>query len=381
MNTNIENINTDDKELLAVFDNAAVVLILIDEAGRVIRINKPGSKMIKMKNHEAVGRLAGDVLNCVTVSRDEKICGLGDKCKSCFVRNTFTNTFRTGKPHYKKEGIFHIFADNKVVQLDLQISSSILKISDKPYILLTIDDITRQKTQERELKQLITTRDKLYSVIAHDLRNNLGAIKNFSDLLAIDAEDDDKERTAQYIDLISSSANSAHLLLENLFEWTSSQWYDNNVNRGEIEIGSFINEVVEMSKPMAFGKDITLVNKFNDSSSGDFDKNMIKTVLRNLINNAVKFSNRGGNITINAKKKRNYVQFSVEDNGVGISKDKIKHIFAKSNNRSTIGTEREKGTGLGLLICKEFVEKHGGKIWVESEEGEGATFYFTVKRA
>ena len=380
MNTEIEDIKTYDKELLAVFDNAAVVLILTDGTGRVIRINKQGSKMMKMKNHEAVGRLAGDVLRCVTVSRDEKFCGLGDKCKNCFVRNTFTNTFITGKPHYKKEGIFHLFADNRVVQLDLQMSSSILKINNEPYILLTIDDITQRKMQERELKQLISTRDKLYSVIAHDLRNNLGAIKNFSDLLVIDAEDDDKERTAQYIDLINSSANSAHLLLENLFDWTSSQWYDNNVNPEEIEIRSFIDEVVEMSSPMAVNKDIKLINKFNDSSIGDFDKNMIKTVLRNLINNAIKFSNRSGGISINAKKNRSYIQFSVEDNGIGIAKDKIKHIFAKSDNRSTIGTEREKGTGLGLLICKEFVEKHGGKIWVESEEGKGATFYFTVKQ-
>jgi len=127
-------------------------------------------------------------------------------------------------------------------------------------------------------------------------------------------------------------------------------------------------------------KEIQLIETISDNEMIFADKSMITTILRNLISNAIKFTNRAGNITISSKKQENsdFVEISVADTGVGIPKDKIDDLFRIDKNTSTQGTENETGTGLGLILCKEFIEKHGGEIWVESKEGIGSTFLFSI---
>jgi signal transduction histidine kinase len=167
-------------------------------------------------------------------------------------------------------------------------------------------------------------------------------------------------------------------LLMNLMEWSQSQTGRIEFTPKTLEVVSLINEIALLFDDIAGQKSITIKRSLPPNALVVADKAMISTVLRNLISNAIKFSYPDGEIVISAKEIKNELTVSVTDNGVGISKASINELFRIDKNHSTQGTLNEKGTGLGLVLCKEFVEKHGGKIWVESEEGKGSTFYFTI---
>ncbi|MDD2526011.1 MAG: HAMP domain-containing sensor histidine kinase, partial [Bacteroidales bacterium] len=174
------------------------------------------------------------------------------------------------------------------------------------------------------------------------------------------------------------SSNKAMDLLMNLMEWSRSQTGRMDYKPENLNIENFIHETVSLDDNIAGEKSIT-INRFLPHDVIVFaDKAMINTVLRNLIANAIKFTKPGGEINISAVKQHNEVIVSVSDTGVGMSQDKLGKIFQLDQSCSTLGTNKEKGTGLGLILCKEFVEKHGGKIWVESKEDIGSTFYFTL---
>lgn len=188
----------------------------------------------------------------------------------------------------------------------------------------------------------------------------------------------DVEGIEKYAQIIVESSNKAMDLLMNLMEWSRSQTGRMDYKPENLNIENFIHETVSLYDNIAGEKSIT-INRFLPHDVIVFaDKAMINTVLRNLIANAIKFTKPGGEINISAVKQHNEVIVSVSDTGVGMSQDKLGKIFQLDQSCSTLGTNKEKGTGLGLILCKEFVEKHGGKIWVESKEDIGSTFYFTL---
>jgi signal transduction histidine kinase len=181
--------------------------------------------------------------------------------------------------------------------------------------------------------------------------------------------------------MINTSAVQTFKLLENLLEWANSQ-------RGKLEflpipvnLKELVKDELLMAEEMAIGKSIELICDVDESLTILADKNMIKTILRNLISNAIKFTHRNGEVKISARISHKHVDISVSDNGIGMTQATISKLFRLDANLSTRGTDNEKGTGLGLFLCKEFVEKHGGKIWVVSELGKGSTFNFTLPLA
>ncbi len=175
-----------------------------------------------------------------------------------------------------------------------------------------------------------------------------------------------------------SSAERAMNLLMNLLEWSRSQTGRMEFAPQYIEMVTLINEVIDIFDDSAQQKSITITRKLPKTAIALADKAMASTILRNLISNAIKFSMPNGKIEISAEQKKNELLLSFTDNGIGISKTDINKLFRIEESFSTIGTRNEKGTGLGLILCKEFAEKHGGKIWVESELGKGSTFYFSL---
>jgi signal transduction histidine kinase len=181
--------------------------------------------------------------------------------------------------------------------------------------------------------------------------------------------------------MINTSAVQTFKLLENLLEWANSQ-------RGKLEflpvpvsLKELLNDELLMAEEMAIGKNLELIFDVDESLTILADKNMTKTILRNLISNAIKFTHKNGKIEIVARKSHKHVNVSVADNGIGMTQATISKLFRLDANLSTRGTDNEKGTGLGLFLCKEFVEKHGGNIWVVSEIGKGSTFNFTLPLA
>jgi signal transduction histidine kinase len=229
-----------------------------------------------------------------------------------------------------------------------------------------------------KLRELNASKDKFFSIIAHDLKSPFNSIIGFCDLLVEQVKNKDIERITEYANIVIKSSNKAMDLLMNLMEWSRSQTGRMEFNPEYFDLVSCINKTIQFYAEIAIQKTITIKNMLPHQASVLADKEMISTVLRNLISNAIKFTMPGGMIVVSATEKQNEIIFSVSDNGVGISKKSIKKLFQIDQSYSTRGTKEETGTGLGLIICKEFVEKHKGKIWAESEEKIGSTFYFSL---
>jgi PAS domain S-box-containing protein len=237
------------------------------------------------------------------------------------------------------------------------------------------------KASEARLRELNATKDKFFSIIAHDLRNPFNSIIGFSNLLERQIQEKDYEGIGRYATIIQNSSQQAMDLLMNLMEWSRLQVGRMEFNPETIEIVALIKQVTEISNDAAQQKSITIYTELPPFATVFADKAMVGTILRNLISNAIKFTHPGGKIVVSAEQKPNELMVTVSDNGLGIKKEAIEKLFRIEESYSTIGTKNEKGTGLGLILCKEFVEKHRGKIWAESELGKGSTFYFTIPRS
>lgn len=238
----------------------------------------------------------------------------------------------------------------------------------------------KEKAEENEiqLKELNATKDKLFSIIAHDLRSPFNSILGYSSLLINEKNEKRSEEHLKSLNIINSSANNTLVLLDNLLSWAKSQSGQIILIPEKIVLASIINEVLEFVNSTAKFKKISL----NHDPSGEIevftDQNILKTVLRNLISNSIKFTKPGGNINVFAISKQKKVEITVSDDGVGMNNETKNKLFKFDTNYTSVGTENEKGSGLGLVLCKEFVEKLGGEIWLESEEGVGSDFKFTL---
>jgi len=229
-----------------------------------------------------------------------------------------------------------------------------------------------------KLNKLNNTKNKFFSIVAHDLRNPFNALLGFSDILNTNFDNFDKEKQKKYIKIISESATNSYKLLENLLTWSRSQMGKITFSPSVQNVSNLIDDVIIQYSQVAEKKSIKIKNNVSCVQNAFVDKQMFLTILRNLISNAIKFSNKGGLIEINSKIEQEFIMFSVIDNGIGISKEDLSKLFSINEKVSTKGTDNEDGTGLGLILCKEFIEKHGGKIRAESEYRKGSKFIFTI---
>jgi signal transduction histidine kinase len=243
---------------------------------------------------------------------------------------------------------------------------------------LLIEHQEEIKKRSIELEQLNQVKDKFFSIISHDLRSPMNALSGILDLLS------EKQITQEEFAVLTREMrvqfNHTRTLINNLLDWALLQMDKLNIQPEKIELSKVINENFTLVKSLHL-KEMNLVNKVEPGIFGWGDLNMINLIFRNLILNAIKFSDKGGLIEISSKQEGDFHVMAIKDYGVGINPEVQKILFDKTTGYSTRGTANEKGTGLGLILCKEFIEKNGGKIWLESEEGKGSTFYFTIKKA
>lgn len=231
---------------------------------------------------------------------------------------------------------------------------------------------------EKKYKELIATKDKFFSVISHDLKNPFNTIIGFSGMLMNQYDQLKPANIKEYSKLIYEAAVSSYEMMLNLFQWAKSQRGKLKPAPADIDLNELIDTNLKLFASELIKKDIKLLYTPISEPKIYADYNIIDTVLRNLISNAIKFSERNGKIIIAAKKTNEFVQISVKDEGIGIPDDKKESIFKIESGKTTYGTEQERGSGLGLILCKEFTESIGGKIWFESEKDKGSTFYFTI---
>lgn len=251
-------------------------------------------------------------------------------------------------------------------------SGIVLNNSNEASVLIIATDITERKNTDKQLKELLNTKDKFFSIIAHDLRNPIHAIMALSEMLANQAYT--KESVSEIANMLYEAGKNAYELLENLLEWSRAQSGKIILKPQQQNIAELIEETINILINQAFNKNIAIYNDINKNIAWNVDKNILKTVIRNLVSNAIKFSPAGGFIKIWARMESNKLILCVEDNGRGIKSEIIPTLFTHSN-ASTKGTANEKGSGLGLLLCKELVQIHEGRIYVESAPGKGSKFY------
>lgn len=231
---------------------------------------------------------------------------------------------------------------------------------------------------ETRLKELNVSKDKFFSIISHDLRSPLTSIIGFAEVMVEDLETLSKEELKEFTNSIYKSSKNLQNLLENLLQWSRIQTGRIEFNPINFELMHLINDVIALYHVNAARKKITLQNIYDKSYKVNADKFMIDTVLRNLVSNAIKFTPQGGVIKIKVEEAEENLIVSVVDDGIGIKTEIIEKLFRIDSHVTTKGTDKEKGTGLGLILCKEFIEKHSGTIWVESEIEKGSEFKFTL---
>lgn len=248
-------------------------------------------------------------------------------------------------------------------------------------------DITARKEAEKalmqseqQLRNLIATKDKFFSIVAHDLRSPFQGLLGMSNILVDEDEDLTTEERNQFLKKLDEGLKAQYRLLDDLLAWS-------RVQRGVIEynpelndLAADIQEVIIFFNNSLEKKKLKIEHPFNESLMINYDKNIIATVVRNLLSNAIKFSYEGNTIYISATNSSNEIVVSIKDTGFGISKENADKLFKIDSHFSMLGTMKEGGTGLGLILCKELIEKHGGKIWVESELDKGSIFYFSIPK-
>ncbi len=277
-----------------------------------------------------------------------------------------------------------LLINNKLMWVSFK---SIPRILDNKDVIWTgtLDDITLRKQTEEdirlknaELQRLNDDKDFFISILAHDLKSPFNSILGFLDLLLSKLYTTDINEIERQLTIVNNSAICAYNLLEDILVWALSQSGKLPFEPKKFNLKHSCDKIVEILKPNADSKNITI----NSIESEEFmvfaDTNMLNTILRNLISNAIKFTGNGGNINIFSEQNNSAIIISVSDNGIGVSADTRSRLFDNKQKHSSKGTANEKGTGLGLLLCKMFVEKHGGIIWAESKLGMGSVFKFTI---
>lgn len=360
---------SEEKYKAALRQSVDNIYILDIETKKVVEANDSLARLLGYSVHEMLGMKVYDFVahskqdiddNIDTLSKTEKIA-------------------RKDRKYRKKNGEI----------VPVEVSGTIVKYSGGKALLVLSRDMTERiraenklKESENRLKELNATKDKFFSIIAHDLKNPLAAFKDATKTLKENLDMLTDEDIREFIDFIYETSNLLYSMLENLLHWSRTQTGRITFDPQEVDLPYLIRNTVDLHKMNAANKNIDVRIYADDELRVLADVNMLNLILRNLINNAIKFTPAGGNIEVSAvENSPGMISVSVADDGVGMNGDAIDKLFRIDKHYSTEGTQGERGAGLGLPLCKEFVEKNGGEISVESELGKGSKFTFTLKKA
>jgi PAS domain S-box-containing protein len=348
----------------SIFETANAGIFFCDKNGQFILVNKVLQNMLgyslKELYHMNFSQLThSDDFNL----ENEKIAGL--------IINEF-NQFRIEKRYVSKA--------DKIIWVDMAVAVMREEANDSFYYVGVVNDISEQKQYEDELKKRDLIKDKFFSIIAHDLRSQFSVIRGFSELLTTNNKFDELERQ-KIVNLLNVSSQNGLALLEDLLEWSRSQLNKLEFVPEKLNLHTLIDDVFSVIKNQAIFKQIEITSNISSDHEVVVDKRMMDIALRNLLENAIKFTPKGGQVTVSATIKENENIISVKDNGVGMPPDIIEKLFQIDIKHSTQGTEKEKGTGLGLILVGEFIEKHGGNISVKSEIDHGSEFIISIPKS
>ena len=294
------------------------------------------------------------------------------KLTDTFSELTHQDSFREFDYSFKKE--------NKTFWFNAKISPRRNVKGVLSGITIVARDISERKQSEEQLKELNTTKDTFFSILDQDLKNPFSSLHSMSEMMIDNYQNLEEEEKMMVLKNIHKSAKHIFNLLENLLTWSNSQRGRIEYSPEKFNISNLIQVNMNLNKLPAENKGVIITTNIADNLPAWGDREMINTVIRNLINNAVKFSNKGGIVEIKVQNKNKFFEVIVSDNGVGIPAGDVKKLFHIDQKYKSVGTAGESGTGLGLVLCKEFVNKNGGEIWCKTREGSWTEFHFTIPK-
>jgi PAS domain S-box-containing protein len=355
-----------------VFEGSGIGMAILSLDGKFTKVNTVFCEMLEYKEQELISINFRDVTHPGDI---EKSVGLvKDLLKSSARESSLIE-----KRYLTKKGEI-IWALTSV--------SLLTEFEGKPlYFIVQVQDITKRKKNEEqvlkyaeELKNLNASKDKFFSIISHDLRSPFNSLLGLTEFISHYYDEMNPSEIKSSILNVYNSAQQVYNLILNLLEWSMLQSGRLKVEKGVINLAELGVEIINLYKDAADNKKLELVNNINENILVYADKYMIDTIIRNFVSNSIKFTNSGGKIIIKGVINGDNAEVSVTDTGIGISLENQKNLFRIDEQFRRDGTANEKGTGLGLILCKEFIEKNNGVLWVESEEGKGSRFSFTVPR-
>ncbi|MDP2721437.1 MAG: PAS domain-containing sensor histidine kinase [Bacteroidales bacterium] len=363
-----KTLNESEERFRSLFDNVVIGMYRTTPDGQILMANKA---IVNMLGYQSFGELQ---------NRNMEDEGFGPS----YSRKQFKEIIEKEGSILGNETVWiknnrepiHVRESAKVVRNEagrvLYYEGTIEDISDRKEVEI------RLKESELRLQQLIATKDKFFSIIAHDLKSPFNSILGFSNILVEEAKTYDRESIEKFAHIIHQSSVRAMNLLTNLLDWSRTQTGRMNFNPEYFELVTLVNSTLQLLEESATQKSLTISTDLPSNLPIMADKEMIGTVLRNLISNAIKFTYPNGEIRIKAVENQDELLVIISDTGIGMDNSSINKLFKIEESNSEKGTNNEKGTGLGLLLCHEFIQKHNGRIWVESEKGIGSTFYFSL---
>lgn len=356
-------IKESEDKFKTIFEKSLSSMMIADDRGNYLAANEASAKIFGYSTEELLKMNVGQLITISHPSASERYAEYIQKGEET---GEFDFISKDGTP--------------KVVQYQA--------IRIKPNFNLSIMmDITRIKNIEQEqkinlekLETLNRTKDKFFSIIAHDLRNPFIGIVRLSEVIEslIKEADQFNSKILRYIEIIRNSSQSGFDLLENLMHWAKTQTGEIEFNPILISMNRLISQCINVVNGNAFNKNISIDIHVSDEDTVIADEALSSTVIRNLLTNAIKFTHQNGRITISTNRIEQFLEVSITDNGIGIDKENLCKIFSIDSKSRNLGTNKETGTGLGLILCKEFVELQGGKIFAKSEKGKGSEFTFTL---
>ena len=373
-------IKESDQKYRTLFDSMAQGVVYQNESGKIISANHAACKILGLSFDEMIGRLLIDP-NLRSIHEDNSDFP-GEEHPSMIA-------LRTGQRVYNVlMGVFH----QKEKRYRWIVIDAIPEFRDnesKPYgVFTTFTDITEQKLildelkkSQEDLKELNATKDKFFSIVAHDLKSPFQGLLGFSNLLAENYDELDDDEVKKISTNIYKSTKNLYELIDHLLSWSRLQSNRMECSIEKLELQTALLYVINLFTPNASGKFITIDDLISDDVLVLADERMLSSILENLISNAIKFTESGGKITISSKTLNDFVEVCISDTGVGISKENLEKLFRIDYSHTSKGTEGEIGTGLGLILCHEMINKLGGDIWAVSEKGKGSSFYITLPKA
>lgn len=364
-NTERKRAEENERKFRALSENSEDKIARFDRKHRLTYINKAGLEFMGLTKDQIINKSLKDS----GIFSEEQ----GDR----FVE-VVEKAFVTKQPQTEQ---YSVVSGKGKVYYDWRLFPEFDSKKEVDSVLGVSRDITSLKESEINLQQLNFDKDRFISILGHDLKSPFNSLLGLSELLKENIQTYSLEEIEDLVRTIDKSLNNTYSLLEEILTWTRAQSGKIPYNPQQIEFTDICKNIVEILGPNANAKGI-IINRLAAAPISVFaDSDMLRTIMRNLLSNAIKFTGEGGEIKIYAKDNSDHIVISVSDNGVGIPPDDMTKLFNISEVYTTKGTAQEKGTGLGLFLCKDFVEKHGGKIWAKSEVGKGSTFLFTLPKS